>query len=66
MVGKPNQVIPKAGSQEIPAFEEHFSGIIIDCVGPLPKTKSSKFITRLGVSRGIQSLDYCVCFNTFS
>ena len=40
MVRKPNQVIPKAGLQPIPAFNEPFSRIIIDCVGPLPKTKS--------------------------
>ena len=35
-----NQVIPKAGLQPIPAFDEPFSRIIIDCVGPLLKTKS--------------------------
>ena len=40
VVGKPYQVIPKAGLQPIPAFDEPFSRIIIDCVGPLPKTKS--------------------------
>ena len=40
MVGKPNQNIPKAPLQPIPAFDEPFSRIIIDCVGPLPKTKS--------------------------
>ena len=40
VVGKPNQVIPKAGLQPIPAFDEPFSRIIIDCVGPLSKTKS--------------------------
>ena len=40
MVGKPNQVIPKARLQLIPAFDELFSRIKIDCVGPLPKTKS--------------------------
>ena len=40
VVGKPNQVIPKAGLQPIPAFDEPFSRIIIDCVGPLLKTKS--------------------------
>ena len=40
MVGKPNQTIPKAPLQPIPAFDEPFSRIIIDCVGPLPKTKS--------------------------
>ena len=40
MVGKPNQVIPKAGLQPIPAFDEPFSRIIIDYVGPLLKTNS--------------------------
>ena len=39
-VGKPNQTLPKAPLQPIPAFEEPFSRVIIDCVGPLPKTKS--------------------------
>ena len=36
MVGKPNQTIPKAHLQPIPAFDEPLSRIII----PLPKTKS--------------------------
>lgn len=40
VIGKPNQTIPKAPLQPIPAFEEPFSRIIIDCVGPLPKTRS--------------------------
>ena len=40
MVGKPNQTIPKAKLQLIPAFDEPFSRILIDCVGPLPRTKS--------------------------
>ena len=40
LVGKPNQKIPKASLIPIPAFEEPFSQVIIDCVGPLPKTKS--------------------------
>ena len=40
MVGKPNQTLPKAPLQPIPAFEEPFSRVIVDCVGPLPKTKS--------------------------
>ena len=39
IVGKPNQTIPKAPLKPIPAFEEPFSRILIDCVGPLPKTK---------------------------
>jgi hypothetical protein len=40
MVGKPNQKIPVTPLKPIPAFEEPFSRIIVDCVGPLPKTKS--------------------------
>ena len=40
MVGKPNQTIPKAQLQPIPAFDEPFSRIRIDCVCPLPRTKS--------------------------
>lgn len=39
VVGKPNQVIPKALLKPIPAFQEPFSRIMIDCVRPLPKTK---------------------------
>ena len=38
--GKPNQNIPKAPLHPLPGFGEPFSHIIIDCVGPLPKTKS--------------------------
>ena len=37
MLGKPNQVIPQAGLQRIPTFDESFSRIIMNCVGPLPK-----------------------------
>ena len=40
MVGKPNQTIPKTQLQPILAFDEPFSRILIDCVGPLPRTKS--------------------------
>ena len=40
MVGKPNQTIPKAPLQPIPAVQEPFSRIIVDCVGPLPKPRS--------------------------
>ena len=40
MVGKPNQKIPHAPLQPIPAFEEPFSRVLIDCVGPFPKSKS--------------------------
>ncbi|XP_069976082.1 uncharacterized protein [Penaeus vannamei] len=42
-VGKPNQVIPPAPLKPIPAFEEPFSRVIIDCVGPLPRTKSGNW-----------------------
>ena len=40
MVGNLNQTISKAYLQPIPAFDEPFSRNIIDCVGPLPKTRS--------------------------
>ena len=40
MVGKPNQIIPKAPLQPIVVPQEPFEKIVIDCVGPLPKTKS--------------------------
>ena len=40
VVGKPNQTIPKAPLKPIPVFGEPFSRIMIDCVGPLPKTRS--------------------------
>ncbi|KAJ8031164.1 hypothetical protein HOLleu_27809 [Holothuria leucospilota] len=40
MVGKPNQNIPAAPLKPIPAFEEPFSRVIIDCVGPLPKSRA--------------------------
>ena len=40
VVGKPNKKIQKAHLQPIPAFEEPFSRVLVDCVGPLPKTRS--------------------------
>ncbi len=40
MVGKPNQAVPPAPLKPIPAIGEPFERVIIDCVGPLPKTKS--------------------------
>ena len=42
MAGKPHQKPPRAPLQPIPAFEEPFSTLIIDCVGPLPRTGSGK------------------------
>ena len=40
VVGKSNQKIPPAPLKPIPAFNEPFSRVIIDCEGPLPKTKA--------------------------
>jgi len=40
MVGDPNQKIPIAPLKPIPAFSEPFSRVMIDCVGPLAKTKA--------------------------
>ena len=34
--GKPNQAIPTAPLQPIPAIGDPFEHVIIDCVGPLP------------------------------
>ncbi|XP_036003896.1 uncharacterized protein LOC118566311 [Fundulus heteroclitus] len=40
VAGKPNQVIPPAPLSPIPVMGEPFERVIVDCVGPLPKTKS--------------------------
>ena len=40
MVGKPNQKVKVAPLVPIPTFGNPFDTIIIDCVGPLPKTKT--------------------------
>ena len=39
LVGKPNQAVPAVPLQPIPVYGEPFSHVLIDCVGPLPKTK---------------------------
>ena len=39
IVGKSNQVIPQAPLNPIPVPLEPFTKVVIDCVGPLPKTK---------------------------
>ena len=39
VVGMPNQKIPVAPLSLLPVVEEPFSRVVIDCVGPLPKTK---------------------------
>lgn len=40
LTGKPNQVIKPAPLQPIPAVSQPFEYLIIDCVGPLPPSKS--------------------------
>lgn len=40
LVGKPNQKIPPAPLYPIPAIGEPFSRVILDCVGPLPRTRT--------------------------
>lgn len=45
IVGKPNQIVPPAPLRPIPAVGEPFERFFVDCVGPLPRTKSgSQFI----------------------
>ena len=40
LIGKPNQKVPVAPLHPIPSFAEPFSEILIDCVGPLPKSRT--------------------------
>ena len=40
IAGKPNQTIPPAPLHPIPAIGEPFERVIIDCVGPLPRTRN--------------------------
>ncbi|XP_068213397.1 uncharacterized protein [Palaemon carinicauda] len=40
VIGKPNQIIPEAPLNPIPAIGEPFSELVVDVVGPLPKTKT--------------------------
>lgn len=45
VVGKPNQKVPVAPLTPLPVVEEPFSNVVIDCVGPLPKTrKGNEFL----------------------
>lgn len=41
LAGKPNQVIPPATLHPISTVGETFQHVLIDCVGPIPRTKSS-------------------------
>lgn len=40
LTGKPNQTIPRAPLYPIPVIGEPFERVIVDCVGPLPKTRT--------------------------
>ena len=40
MTGKPNQKIPVAPLQPIPAVSAPFAHLIVDCVGPLPRSRA--------------------------
>ena len=40
LAGKPNQHPPVSTLVPIPVMEEPFSRIMVDCVGPLPKTRA--------------------------
>ena len=42
LVGKPNQKVPVAPLQLIPVADKPFSRVVVDYVGPLPKTKVGK------------------------
>ena len=50
VIGKPNQKIPRAPLEHIPAFEEPSSGVLIDCVGPLPKSGNEYLLTIMSTS----------------
>lgn len=40
IVGKPNQPIPPAPLHPIPALDQPFDRVLVDCVGPLPRTQN--------------------------
>ncbi|XP_054860848.1 uncharacterized protein LOC129347475 [Amphiprion ocellaris] len=40
LAGKPDQPVPPAPLHPIPVLGEPFERVLLDCVGPLPKTKS--------------------------
>ncbi len=40
LAGKPNKNIPVAPLQPIPVMREPFERLLVDCVGPVPKSKS--------------------------
>lgn len=51
LTGKPNQKVPPAPLHPIPAIGVPFEHVMVDCVGPLPKTKSgTEFLLTMCVS----------------
>ncbi|XP_076061649.1 uncharacterized protein LOC143037398 [Oratosquilla oratoria] len=42
VTGKPNDTPKRVPMHQVPIIEEPFSRVVVDCVGPLPKTKSGK------------------------
>lgn len=40
VVGKPNQIVPPVPLKPIPVLGDPFEHVLVDCVGPFPKTKS--------------------------
>ncbi|XP_076037750.1 uncharacterized protein LOC143023126 [Oratosquilla oratoria] len=42
VTGKPNDTPRRVPMCQVPVIEEPFSKVVVDCVGPLPKTKSGK------------------------
>lgn len=40
ITGKPNQKIPVAPLQPIPAVSKPFEHLLVDCVGPLPRSRA--------------------------
>lgn len=42
IMGTPNQALPVAPLQSVPAFHKPFSRVLVDYVGPLPEAKSGK------------------------
>ena len=57
VAGKPNQTIPPAPLYPIPVVCEPFERVLVDCVGPLPHTKSGYLPTRFSHLSDVQSSD---------
>lgn len=58
LTGKPNQVLKPAPLYPIPALSQPFDHLIIDCVGPLPRSKSGSLYLLTVMSK--HSLSCCL------